>query len=51
MEREVIREVVKEASVPQVRAAYPYAGSQGLHIAKGEVSKQHILLTFKGKAR
>ena len=38
MEKEVIKDVVQEIRVPQVKALYPFAG-QGLKMAKGEVGK------------
>ena len=38
MEKEVIKDVVQEVKVPQVKALHPFTG-QGLKMAKGEVSR------------
>ena len=36
MEKEVVKDVVQEIKVPQVKALHPFSG-QGLKMAKGEV--------------
>ena len=38
VEKEVIKDVVQEIRVPQVKALYPFTG-QGLKMAKGEVGR------------
>ena len=36
MEKEVVKDVVQEIKVPQVKALHPFSG-QGLKMTKGEV--------------
>ena len=46
VEKEVVRDVVQEIKVPQVKALHPFSG-QGLKMAKGEVGR---LIKFNSTA-
>ena len=50
VEREMIKDVVQEVTVAQVKALYPYTG-QGITMKKGEVSGYDIYIKDVGKGK